>query len=209
MPVITQIKQQKSKNRVNIYLDGKFGFGIDLENFIKLGLRVEQELTQKQIDEITDKSQLQKSLEKALNFAMVRPRSEREIVGWFIRKKVANEYHDRIFEKLKKYDLIDDEKFARWWVDQRQNFRPKSKKVLSQELRIKGIKKEIVEKVLGEIKIDEGTLASELIGKNLYKWEKFDKFVARKKKTEYLARKGFSWDVIKTAIGNQIDDNDC
>ena len=45
MPIITAIKSQKKKERVNVYLDDKFGFGIDLENFIKLGLKVEQELT--------------------------------------------------------------------------------------------------------------------------------------------------------------------
>jgi len=40
MPVITSIKAQKNQKRVNIYLDGKFSFGLDLENFMKLQLKV-------------------------------------------------------------------------------------------------------------------------------------------------------------------------
>jgi len=61
MPVITQIKSQKNKKRVNVYLDGKYGFGIDLENFMKMGLKVEQELSEKEISEILKKAEFQKT----------------------------------------------------------------------------------------------------------------------------------------------------
>ena len=199
MPVITSIKQQKNKNRVNVYLDDKFGFGIDLDNFVLLHLKVDQELTEKEIEEIVKKSEFQKTYDKLLRFAMVRPRSEREITGYFRRKKVHESLQEKLLGKLKHLELIDDEKFAKWWVEQRQAFKPKPKRVLIQELRIKGIDKEIVEKVLGEEEVDEEKMARELLEKKAYKWKNLPAREARQKMSQYLAGKGFGWDVVEKA----------
>ncbi|MDP1759943.1 MAG: hypothetical protein Q8L01_00510, partial [Candidatus Woesebacteria bacterium] len=88
MPIITDFKPQKNPNRVNIYLDNKFGFGLDLENFVKLRLKINQELTQEEIKFITDESKKSKALEKVLSFASIRPRSKKEITDYFKRKDI-------------------------------------------------------------------------------------------------------------------------
>jgi len=197
VPVITSIKQQKNKNRVNVYLDDKFGFGIDLDNFVLLHLKVDQELTEKEIEEIVKKSEFQKTYDKLLRFAMVRPRSEREITGYFRRKKVHESLHKKLLGKLKHLELIDDEKFAKWWVEQRQAFKPKPKRILNQELRIKGVDKEIIEEVLGGQEVDEEKMAKELLEKKAYKWKNLEPRIARQKMSQYLAGKGFGWDVVE------------
>ena len=197
MPVITGIKQQKNKNRVNVYLDDEFGFGIDLDNFVLLHLKVDQELTDAEIEEIVKKAEFQKTWDKLLRFAMVRPRSEKEIRDYFRRKKVHESMHDGLFEKLRHFELIDDEKFAKWWIDQRANFKPKPKRILIQELRIKGIGKEIIDEVLGEEVVDEEKMARELIEKKMYKWKNLEPRIARQKMSQYLSGKGFGWDVIE------------
>ncbi len=186
---------------MNIYLDGVFGFGLDLENFMKLNLRVDQRLSDEEIEEIIRKGEFAKVYEKVLRFALLRPRSVKEIEDWMKRKDVHESIREELFIRLKKLDLIDDEKFASWWVDQRMSFRPKSRRILIQELRIKGIDRDIIENVLFEVSIDEGKIASDLLAKNKYKWERFEEKVAKQKKSEYLARKGFGWDVIKKAVG--------
>lgn len=200
MPVITSIKPQKKKDRVNIYLDDKFGFGIDLENFVKLGLKVDQELTDEEIAEIVKKSEFQKTLDKLLRFATLRPRSEKEIKDYFRRKKVHESLHSKLFDRLNHLELIDDEKFAKWWVEQRQSFRPKPKRILNNELRMKGIKKEIIEEVLGEEEIDEEKIAKELLKKRAYKWKNLEPREARQKMSQYLAGKGFGWEVIEKVV---------
>src|SRR4030066_2340490 len=101
MPVITGIKQQKNKNRVNVYLDDKFGFGIDLDNFVLLHLKVDQELTEKEIEEIVKKAEFQKTYDKLLRFAMVRPRSEKEFHFWFRKHGVHNSMQDELFNRIK------------------------------------------------------------------------------------------------------------
>lgn len=200
MPIITSIKSQKKKNRVSIYLDDKFGFGIDLENFVKLGLKIDQELTDEEIVEIVKKAEFQKTLDKLLRFATLRPRSEKEIKDYFRRKKVHESLHPKLFDRLNHLELIDDEKFAKWWVEQRQSFRPKPKRIMNYELRMKGIKKEIIEEVLGEKEIDEEKIARELLAKKAYKWKNLPLREARQKMSQYLAGKGFGWEVIEKIV---------
>jgi len=197
MSVITSIKPQKNNKRVNIYLDGKFGFGIDLENFVKLGLKVEQSLEDEEIKKIIKKAEFQKTYDYLLKFAMLRPRSEKEIKDWFRRKKTPESLHQDLFSKLKGLDLIDDEKFAMWWVEQRLEFRNKSKRDLEYELRMKGIKKDIIDNVLSKIEINEEEIAKDLLRKKLYRWKLLPDTEKKRKISEFLARKGFGWDIIK------------
>jgi regulatory protein len=88
VPVITAIKPQKNKPRVNIYIDGKFRFGLDLENYVKTGLRTEQELSEEQIRAIITKAEFQKASDNLLRYATLRPRSGKEIKDWFYKKQV-------------------------------------------------------------------------------------------------------------------------
>jgi regulatory protein len=208
MPVITSIKPQKSGKRINVYLDGKFGFGIDLDNFVQQGLKVEQFLEDTEVEKIVKKAEFQKTLDKLLRFATLRPRSESEVRGWMSRKKVHESLKKDLFSKLRHLELIDDEKFARWWVEQRLQFKPKAKRILDNELRIKGIKKEIIEDVLGSTEVDEVKIAKDLLEKKKYRWEKLPKIEAKRKMSDFLARKGFGWEVIKkifdlTSNGNE------
>ena len=205
MPIITSIKQQKNKNRVNVYLDDKFGFGIDLDNFVLLHLKFDQELTEKEIEDIVKKAEYQKTLDKLLRFAMVRLRSEKEVTDYFKRKKVHESMHEKLFEKLKHLELLDDVKFAKWWIDQRIQFKNKSKRVIQMELRQKGIGKEIIDEVFSETVIDEEKMAKELLAKKIYKWKNLEPREAKQKISQYLAGKGFSWDVIEKVVDSQLN----
>ena len=130
MPVITQIKPQKNKKRVNIYLDERFAFGLDLENYLKINLKVGDELSEREVKEIVEKSEFSKTFDKLLRFAALRPRSKKEVYDWFYRKKVHESMQGKLVEKLEKMGFLDDEEFAKWWVGQRVSFRPRLKILL-------------------------------------------------------------------------------
>lgn len=201
MPVITSIKPQKNKKRVNIYLDGKFGFGLDLENFVKLRLKTEQELSNEQINEIVTRAEFAKSYERLLKFSMLRPRSEKELEDWMKRKKIYSGTCKLLLEKIKHLELVDDRKFSKWWVEQRIQFKHKSRRDLEYELKLKGIESEVIKETLNNFEVDDNKTAKELINRYSYKWNKFDERIAREKKAQFLARKGFDWDVIKKVTG--------
>ena len=203
MPVITSIKSQKNKKRINIYLDDRFGFGIDLDNFVLLHLKIDQVLSDEEVKKIIEKSDFQKSFEKILRFAMVRPRSLKEYKDYLKRKNIDESIHRSIFEKLEKLKLLNDEEFAKWWVDTRIA-QGKSRRIMNYELGIKGVDKEIIEKVLSEVKIDEVKMAKKLLEKKAYKWNNLESRLAGLKMSQYLMVKGFGWNVVGKVVKDML-----
>ena len=131
---------------------------------------------------------------------MTRPRSTKEVKDYFRRKEIDASLHETILVKLIKLELLDDTKFAKWWVDQRLAFKSKSKKDITFELRQKGIDTNIIKNILDDSEIDEVKIAKELITKKLYKWQKYEDKIKKQKISQYLAGKGFNWDIINSAI---------
>jgi regulatory protein len=200
VPQITAIKpQEKRKNRFNVYLDGQFGFAISNELLVREGLKVGQELSPEKREELVVKSRLGKAQEQIYRFLSYRPRSEKEIYDYLGKKKLKDEEKEKIIKKLKEEKLIDDLEFSRWFLEQRQTFRPKGSYALRQELRQKGIGEKIINQVLPN-REEELSLAK----KALVKAEKkYASFLGREKKEKlmaYLRRRGFSWEAVKKAV---------
>lgn len=206
MPTITSIKQQKNKNRVNVYLDDVFGFGIDLDNFVLLNLRINQELTSDEVEKVVRKAEFQKTYDKLLRFVMVRPRSEKEVTEYFRRKEVHESMHAEMIGKLKHLDLLNDLEFARWWIDQRIRFKNKAKRVIIQELRMKGVSQNNIDDAFGDTIVDEEKMAKEILSKKEYKWKNMEPKIALQKMSQYLAGKGFSWEVIEKVTKKTVGD---
>lgn len=137
---------------------------------------------------------------RILRFATIRPRSAKEIELWFKRKKVNLELIEGLFNQLKESGLVDDLSFAKWWIDQRVTFRPKSKRALVYELQQKGIDKFIIEDALESVEVDEVSLARRIIEKKVGRFSTLPSRVKRQKISELLARRGFSWNVIKETL---------
>lgn len=206
MPLITALKPQKGKRRVNVFLDGKFSFGIDIENMIKFGLKVEKDLSEKEIEKIARESEYQKNLDRLLRFTTMRPRSEKEIENYFMRKKMPEVLRESLFNRLKKLGFINDYEFAKWWIEQRKIFKPKGSKVLVYELRKKGISREIAEGILEKEPEEEEALARRVFEKVKRKYVGMDRYKVRKKLYEYMARRGFNWEIVKKILGSMDEE---
>lgn len=198
MPQITKIKTQKNRKRVNVFLDGKFAFGLDIDNLLKTGLRIGQKLTEKQIEELIFKNEFQKLFDKTLRLISFRPRSEKEIRSYLKRKKTRPKIVDELVKKLKKLKQIDDREFAQWWIEQRSTFRPRGRFGLMMELRQKGVDKEIIEKMIGQL--NELPLATKIAQKKLRTYKNLPREEFYQKMSAYLARRGFSWETIKKVV---------
>lgn len=205
MPEVTLLKPQKNGKRVNVYLDGVFGFGIDLDNLVLSHIKLGMVLTDEEVEKIVRKAEFQKTLDKLLKFAMLRPRSEKEINDYLKRKKIHESMWEDLFKKLKHFELLDDVKFAKWWVDQRLAFKKISAKVLKLELFKKGINKEVVDSVIEETPINEEKMARELLEKRSYRWEGLDPREAKQKKFQYLAGKGFDYEIVEKVLSSDSE----
>ncbi|MBI2074421.1 MAG: RecX family transcriptional regulator [Candidatus Levybacteria bacterium] len=157
---------------------------------------------------------------RALRFLAFRPRSEKEVRDNLKRfqsrthsassgresskkvEEVDSGIVDQVINKLKQKNFINDEEFARWWIEQRTTFRPRGLRLIKIELRQKGIDQEIVEKILRnkDIKILGKDLINKLIEKRLPRYKGLEKREIYQKLGQFLARKGFDYDTIKEAI---------
>lgn len=202
MATITRIVQQKDQKRVNIYLDGKFAFGLTLESLMSNSLKVGQELSSEEVGILKNQSDKDKVFARVLRFVTSRPHSEKEVNLWFKKKKVDDQdVIKSVFDRLKKLELVDDEKFAKWWIEQRNTFRPKPRRVLKQELRMKGISDDIFENAYAEVEtIGDLVIAKKLAEKRWQRLKSLPQKEAKQKLMQFLAMRGFSWDIVRGVI---------
>lgn len=194
---ITALKLQKrNKNRVNVYLDGEFAFG--LTRIVAAWLSTGQELTEEKIAELQAQDSVEVALQRALNFLSYRPRSEEEVR----RNLVKHGYHEGIIEeilaRLRRGGLVDDKNFAELWVENRSEFRPRGSRMLRQELRQKGLTDQVIANALEEL--DEDNLALKAARKKARSFSHLEWQDFRKKMSGFLARRGFHYGIISEVV---------
>lgn len=138
-----------------------------------------------------------------LKFYSIRPRSKKELLDWFKRKEVGEETQKFIREKLEKLGFVNDVEFARWWVEQRTSYRHSGFRLIKMELRQKGISDEIISDIESQVSnISELESARKIVAKKLKSQKAFtlSKAEGRNTLTGLLARRGFSWEIIKEVL---------
>lgn len=193
-------------------VDGKYRFSLDIFQYADLGIKVGQEYTDEELTLLETESQFGKVYARALEYCLMRPHSSREVRDYLYRKTrdtraktgevkkgIAPEITQRVFDRLVEKGYIDDEKFTRYWVENRNLTKGASKRKLQAELRAKGVESTIIEHYLAESdRNDEGEL-EKIIAKKRNRYPDDQKFM------QYLARQGFSYDDIKSAL-TSVDD---
>lgn len=139
------------------------------------------------------------NLNRALRFLSFRPRSEKEIQGYLKKKQVNEINSQKIIDKLKEQKFINDEEFAKWWIEQRTLIKPRAWRIIKFELKNKGISEEIIQSLEFRVQNDE-EVAIKLAGKKISRYKNLSKQDAYQKLGRYLASKGFSWETIKISI---------
>ncbi len=194
---ITKITQQaKRADRYSIFVEGKYSFSLSESALLESKLASGQELTREQVGEFKKLSADDKLYNRALRWVAMRPRSRWEVQFYLERKLASPTLIEQTLNKLSNIGLIDDEKFARAYVNDRRLLRPTSRRKMSLELRKKRVPDEIVEAALGIEHSEEKTaLLSTIVTKR-----RQSKYQDDLKLTQYLARQGFRYDDIKSAL---------
>ena len=216
MRKITAIEtQKKNPNRVNIYLDDEFAFG--LSRIVAAWLQPQQSLTEEKIKALQTEDAREVAMQMALRFLGYRARSKQEVSANLEKHEIPEEVIQFTLDRLQKNNLLNDQEFARAWVENRNTFRPRSRRVLAMELRRKGLEDDIVQEALSE-NTNENDLAMDAARKYVRRvhnleWQEF-----RQKLGGFLGRRGFSYDVCAPVIrsiwneihsdGNQSENND-
>ena len=230
---ITDIKQAiKNENRVNIFVNDKYAFSLDIAQVVDFKLKIGLLITEEQLAEYKKAGEFGKAYQRALEWVLMRPRSERELRDylkrrtfkdeanlkkkeWEIEREIADlvakgedpsrlqkrkahyakkpryDFADLIVERLVQRGYVDDEKFAKYYVENRFEKKGISRKRLKLELMNKGVSDEIIEKVLNGRNDEEEILKMIAKKRNKYDDEKL---------INYLVRQGFSYQQVQSLV---------
>jgi len=213
---ITAISVQvRNKSRVNVSVDGRYRFSLEIQQLAELGLRVGAEFTEEELTALEEESKFGKVYVRALEYCLTRPRSRRELGDYLYRKTrskrgkegqilegISPELAERVRARLDEKGYLDDERFARFWVENRNVRKGSSMRKLQSELSAKGVERSIVDSVL----VASDRTDTEEIDKIIIK--KAKRYDDRQKLVAYLARQGFSFDAINEGIDryDQLED---
>lgn len=199
--------QAKDKNRVNVSVDGKYRFSLDLFQLSDLGIKIGREYTEEELLELETESQFGKLYARTLEYCLMRPHSAKEVRDYLykktrdtrtkngaVKKGISNQITSRVFERLKEKGYIDDEKFTQYWIENRSVAKGVSKRKLIAELRSKGVDLQIIDQSFENSDRSDTDELKKVLAKKRSKYTDDQKLMA------YLARQGFSYDDIKNAL---------
>ena len=183
---------------MSVYLDGEYAFG--LAKIVAAWLKVGQEISKENIEELTAKDNEEIALQKAVKLLSYRPRSEDEVRKNLKKQKFQEEVIEKVIDRMARGGLVNDVNFAELWVENRSEFRPRGSRLLRMELRKKGIPDDVIENATKDLNEDE--LAFRAARKQARKYKKLEWQEFRKKMNGFLARRGFDYGIISNVIPN-------
>ena len=216
---VSDIKEAvRDKNRVNIYIDDKFFCSLDISQVVDLHLKIGRELSSEELDQLKRASDFGKFYARALEYALMRPRSSKEISDYLkkktldrkvrVKNRKTGEYSTQekkgydaslvplVFSRLEERGYIDDRRFAELWVENRNVSKGTSIKKLRLELQQKGISSKIIDEVLTESGRSEIEELRKIIARKAKKYPDEQKLI------QYLLRQGFNYSDISDELSS-------
>lgn len=195
---ITKLEfQKKNPDRASVFLDGRFAFG--LPAIIAARLKQGQFLSDAEIQSLQAEDAIETTYGRALNYLSYRPRSRAEMDRYLQKRDLSESQIEAVAERLERAGLLDDEEFARFWVENRERNQPKGLRALRYELRGKGIPSETIERALVSVDVPDSAYRS--VARKAQQLAHLDQQAFTKKIVEYLARRGFDYEVARETAG--------
>lgn len=205
--IITDIKQQvKNDKRYSVFIDGEFAFGISGVDVLYYKLKIGDEITPGKCNEIMEEAIFGKARDKAARLITFKPRTEKEIRQRLLEDEYPSEAVDRVINIFEKYGYINDEKYAKDYVADCLKLKGYGAHKIKYELHMKGVCDEYIEMALEGTENAQEEKAYVLLEKRLKGRRDID-YKERKKHSDYLARKGYSYDIINAVFKRLIDEN--
>jgi regulatory protein len=194
---ITSLQTQTTdKERISIFVDDHFLLGVNALLVLQMGLKVGQTLTSEQLVQLRSEEALRQAVDRALNFLSFRPRSREEVRRYLRKKETPPELIDTVLERLDRLDFVNDRAFASFWIESREQFNPRGSNVLKQELRMKGVDREVVDELVSDEQDEErAMIAGRKKAASLLRLPDMDYKTFRTRLGSFLQRRGFGFSV--------------
>jgi regulatory protein len=196
--IITALETQKKyPDRINVFLDGEFAFGIS--RYVGAWLSIGQKVDDIKIKSLISADEKEKALQSALRFIGFKQRTETEVINKLKKLKYSSEIIETIMNELREKKYVDDKEFASQWIEIRGEAKPRGKNLIQFELRKKGIPADIIEAAIEKVP-DESNMALSLGKKYMKRFSSLNDDEFRKKMTGNLSRRAFPYSVVKETI---------
>lgn len=199
---ITALEPQvNNAERVNVYVDDHFLLGASATVVLQMGLELGQELLPEQMEELRREEALQRAVDRAYNYLSYRPRSREEVRRYLRRKETAPDIIDAALERLDRLELVDDHAFASYWAENREQFSPRGARAVKNELRMKGVEREVVDEMISGEKDEELALrAGRKKALSLVHNPTMDFVTFRTRLGSFLQRRGFGYAIATRTV---------
>jgi regulatory protein len=200
--LITALEPQRRRGgrRVNVFVEGSFAFSLEEE--LAARLRVGQPLEQLKSADLLREDEQARAMESALAYFAHRPRSERELRDYLTRRETPPEVLEAVIGRLVELQLVDDAAFAQYWVENRQQHRPRGGRLLTQELRRKGISQELVVEAVEATteQEDPAAAAYRAAQRKAQALSRLEPREFQNRLSQYLLRRGFDFEAVRSAV---------
>jgi len=206
MGMITGIEE--SRGRVTIYVDGLVFLKMKRQEFDELPAAVGDDLEEDDYMNRLCSKQAKPAYESALNLLTARDMTAHDMISALKRRGYLAPVAESVCQRLIENRLIDDSRYAQRYVELRQDSAV-GKYAMKRKLRAKGIDDNIAEEALESLD-DESQLATakELAKKLVRRYEKEEPYARKSKLSQALARRGYSWDIVREAVESLGIDED-
>jgi len=205
--LITKIEPQKrNKRRRSIFVDGAFYCGVDEDTLLNFGLRINDEIDSRTLDQVKEFDEFVYAKKLAYDYLSYQPRTVSEIEKKLKTKEISPDTIHKTVEHLRRLGLLNDAEFASQLIASKLSRKPVGKKILLQKLYQKGVKKNISEEVISRIVTPEREKEFALQNfKKIYpKIRHNDNITQRRKIFQFLARRGFDFEIINEVIRENL-----
>jgi regulatory protein len=202
---ITAIEPQKhDADRVNVHVDGAFRLALGAEIAFTEHLHVGDEVDDARLEALERMDAAWRAREAALALLSFRPRTAAELRRRLAEKDFPADVVAEVVGRLDDMKLVDDAAFAETFVRDRVRLRPKGKRLLAQELRVRGVDAETALGAIEDVMEGSDTSETDLARQAAAKWRPRageDPRKARARLQAFLARRGFGGDAIREVVG--------
>ena len=199
---ITALEPQlNNPERINLYVDGRFLLGVNAAIVLQMGLHLEQELLPEQLEQLRSAEAEQQAVDRALNYLSFRPRSREEVRRYLRRKETPPEIIEAALARLDRLDFVNDRAFAEFWIETREQFSPRGAYALKNELRMKGVEREVVDELVDNEQDEERALrAGRKKAMSLVNAPNMDYATFRNRLGSFLQRRGFGYEIATRTV---------
>lgn len=190
---------------MSVFVDGEYSFSLDSADALRLGVKIDTEITEKDIEIYNLESNLSKAKEKAFDIVARKLVTEKELRQKLYDKGYDEMICDIVIDTMCEYDYINDYNYCLSFFDYAKDKGWGLMKIRS-ELKRRGVSDEVLSDALQELDDCPEDRIYEILERR-YEPEELKDFKEKQRAVRFFASRGFGFDSINGAISRFIREN--